>query len=157
MKITSTDIIKLKAAKTAGQTPVLIRIHTDEGIYGYGEAGVSIMDYSLGCMELLRSFSRMLIGKNPLENDVIYTQLVNTFWAKGNGGVIMAAISAIDTALWDIKGKYFGVPVYELLGGKYRDKLRSYASQLQNGWKQWKKDMIALKLILLQKILMVSR
>lgn len=135
MKITSTDIIKLKAAKTAGQTPVLIRIHTDEGIYGYGEAGVSIMDYSLGCMELLRSFSRMLIGRNPLENDVIYTQLVNTFWAKGNGGVIMAAISAIDTALWDIKGKYFGVPVYELLGGKYRDKLRSYASQLQNGWK----------------------
>lgn len=77
----------------------------------------------------------MLIGQNPLANDVIYTRLANTFWAKGNGGVIMAAISAIDTALWDIKGKYFRVPVYELLGGKYRDRLRCYASQLQNGWK----------------------
>jgi galactonate dehydratase len=135
MKITSVDIIKLDALPSAGQTPVLCRINTDEGIYGYGEAGVSIMNYSLGCRELLRSFSRMLIGKDPLANDDIYTLLVNTFWAKGNGGVIMAAISAIDTALWDIKGKYFGVPVYQLLGGKHRDKLWTYASQLQNGWK----------------------
>jgi L-alanine-DL-glutamate epimerase-like enolase superfamily enzyme len=135
MKITSVDIIRLKSTPSAGQTPVLCRINTDENIYGYGEAGVSIMDYSLGCLELLRSFSKMLIGQNPLANDVIYTKLVNTFWAKGNGGVIMAAISAIDTALWDIKGKYFGVPVYELLGGKYRSQLRCYASQLQNGWK----------------------
>lgn len=135
MKITSVDIIRLKSEPSSGQTPVLCRINTDENIYGYGEAGVSIMNYSLGCLELLRSFSQTLIGQNPLANDVIYTNLVNTFWAKGNGGVIMAAISAIDTALWDIKGKYFGVPVYELLGGKYRDKLRCYASQLQNGWK----------------------
>lgn len=135
MKITSVDIIRLKETKSAGQTPVLCRINTDEGIYGYGETGVSIMNYSLGCLELLRSFSRMIIGQNPLANDVIYTKLVNSFWAKGNGGVIMAAISAIDTALWDIKGKYFNVPVYELLGGKHRDKLRCYASQLQNGWK----------------------
>ena len=135
MKITSVDIITLKKQPFANQTPVLVRINTDEGIYGYGEAGVSIMNYSLGCIELLRSFGKMIIGQNPLANDVIYTQLINTFWAKGNGGVILAAISAIDTALWDIKGKYFNVPVYELLGGKYRDKLRCYASQLQNGWK----------------------
>jgi len=47
----------------------------------------------------------------------------------------MAAISATDTALWDIKGKYFNVPLYVLLGGKHRNKLHSYASQLQNGWK----------------------
>ncbi len=135
MKISSVDIIKVKSLPSAGQTPVLIRINTDEGIYGYGEAGVSIMDYSLGCIELLRSFSRFIIGEDPLANDVIYSKLANTFWAKGNGGVIMAAISAIDTALWDIKGKYFKVPVYELLGGKHRDKLWAYASQLQNGWK----------------------
>lgn len=135
MRITAVDLIRMKECKEAGQTPVLCRIWTDEGIYGYGEAGVSIMNYSLGCMELLKTFAQMIIGDNPLHNDVIYTKLVNSFWAKGNGGVIMAAISAIDTALWDIKGKYFGVPVYELLGGKHRDKLRCYASQLQNGWK----------------------
>lgn len=135
MKITSVDIIKLKPLVGSAQTPVLCRIHTDTGLYGYGEAGVSIMNFSVGCYELLKSFSRMLIGMDPLDNDFIYHKLANTFWAIGNGGVIMAAISAIDVALWDIKGKHFGVPIYVLLGGKHRDKLRSYASQLQNGWK----------------------
>ncbi|MCD7861459.1 MAG: mandelate racemase/muconate lactonizing enzyme family protein [Oscillospiraceae bacterium] len=135
MKISAVDIITLKAQPTAGQTPVLVHIQTDDGIYGYGEVGVSIMNYSLGSVALLRTFSAMILGMNPLENDVIYSKLITTFWARGNGGVILAAISAIDTALWDIQGKYFHVPVYELLGGKHRDKLRCYASQLQNGWK----------------------
>lgn len=135
MKITSVDVLRLKKHENGGQTPVLVRINTDEGIYGYGEAGVSIGDYSLGCIELLRGFARLIIGSDPLDNDVIYSKLINGFWAQGNGGVILAAISAIDTALWDIKGKYFGVPLYVLLGGKHRDKIRAYASQLQNGWK----------------------
>ena len=135
MKITSVDIIKCKRLAVSAQTPVLCRVNTDEGIYGYGEAGVSIMDFSLGSYELMRVFSKFILGMDPLETDVIYEKLVNTFWALGNGGVIMAAISAIDTALWDIKGKYFNVPCYKLLGGKHRDRLRCYASQLQNGWK----------------------
>ena len=135
MKITSLDILKLKRNDGAAQTPVLVRINTDEGIYGYGEAGISISDYSLGCIELLRIFGKSLIGRDPLQSDAIYTQLISGFWSIGGGGVILAAISAIDTALWDIKGKYFNVPLYVLLGGKHRDKLRAYASQLQNGWK----------------------
>lgn len=135
MKITSVDVIKLKRLAFSAQTPVLCRINTDEGIYGYGEAGVSIMDFSVGSYELLKLFSPMLIGKDPMDHEVIYSQLAGSFWAEGNGGVIMAAISAIDTALWDIKGKALGVPVYKLLGGKQREKLRCYASQLQSGWK----------------------
>ena len=135
MKISSVDILRLKEHPEHGQTPVLVRINTDEGIYGYGEAGVSIGNYSLGSIEILRSFARVILGRNPLENDVIYEKLSHMFWSKGNGGVIYAAISAIDAALWDIKGKYFNKPVYELLGGKHRDKIRAYASQLQNGWK----------------------
>lgn len=135
MKITSIDVIKLKTLSFSSQTPVLCRVNTDEGIYGYGEAGVSIMDFSLGSYEIIRVMSKYIIGMNPLDIDVIYNKLASTFWAQGNGGVIMSAISAIDTALWDIKGKYFNVPVYTLLGGKHREKLRCYASQLQNGWK----------------------
>ncbi len=135
MRIVRVDLITLKAQRTSAQTPVLVRIFTDEGIYGYGEAGVSIMNYSLGCVPLLRSFAQAILGRDPLDSDVIYQTLTRSFWAMGNGGVIMAAVSAIDTALWDIRGKYFGVPVYALLGGKHRDKLRCYASQLQNGWK----------------------
>ena len=135
MKITSVDVIQLKRLDFSAQTPVLCRINTDEGVYGYGEAGVSIMDFSVGAYEIMKTLSPMLIGQDPLYTDAIYEKLVGTFWAQGNGGVIMAAISAIDTALWDIKGKYFNVPCYKLLGGKHRDKLRAYASQLQNGWK----------------------
>jgi L-alanine-DL-glutamate epimerase-like enolase superfamily enzyme len=135
MKITSVDILTLKASENSGQTPVLVRINTDEGIYGYGEAGVSIGNYSLGCVPLLYSFGRQIVGMDPLANDVIYSKLMGGFWSMGNGGVILAAISAVDAALWDIKGKFFGVPLYVLLGGKHRDKLRAYASQLQNGWK----------------------
>ena len=61
----------------------------------------------------------------------MYTQ---TFWAQGGGTVMFSAISAIDMACWDIKAKALNVPLYKLLGGKCRDKLRAYASQLQFGW-----------------------
>lgn len=72
---------------------------------------------------------------NPLHHEVIWEKLYkDTFWAQGNGAIIMAAVSAIDTALWDIRGKHYDAPVYELLGGKQRSKLRTYASQLQFGW-----------------------
>jgi L-alanine-DL-glutamate epimerase-like enolase superfamily enzyme len=135
MKITSVDIIKCREQSFSDQTPVFCRVNTDEGIYGYGEAGVSIAHYSLGCYELIKLMAKRLIGENPLDTDVIYQKLSGSSWAMGNGGVIYGAISAIDTALWDIKGKYLGVPLYVLLGGKHRNKLRSYASQLQKGWK----------------------
>ncbi|MBR6349018.1 MAG: mandelate racemase/muconate lactonizing enzyme family protein, partial [Lachnospiraceae bacterium] len=135
MKITQVDLIKLKRFAAGSQTPVLCRIWTDDGIYGYGEAGVSIMDFSIGSYEIMRLFAPMIIGMDPFDNDYIYRKLAGTFWAQGNGGVIMAAISAIDTALWDIKGKALNMPVCKLLGGKHRSKLRAYASQLQFGWK----------------------
>ena len=57
-----------------------------------------------------------------------------TFWGQNGGPVVFSGIAAIDVALWDIKGKYFKVPVYQLLGGKVRSRLRTYASQLQFGW-----------------------
>jgi len=77
----------------------------------------------------------MVIGMDPLSHEVIWEKLFKqSFWAQGNGAVYFAAISAIDTALWDIKGKACGLPVYALLGGKQREKLRAYASQLQFGW-----------------------
>ena len=134
MKISKVDCIKMKRFDSSSQTPVLCRIWTDDGLYGYGEAGVSIMDFSLGSYEILKMMGKAIIGMDPMDIDFIYTKLSSLFWSKGNGGVIYAAISAIDTALWDIKAKAFNVPLYKLLGGKHRDKLRAYASQLQNGW-----------------------
>lgn len=137
MKITSIDIITCEENKESRQQPIICRINTDEGIYGYGEAGVSIYNFSSGSHEIVKTIAPMLIGLNPLFHDQIWEKMIKqTFWGQGNGGVIMGAFSAIDTALWDIKGKYYNAPVYELLGGKYREKLRCYASQLQGGWKK---------------------
>ena len=62
------------------------------------------------------------------------TILKGTFWGQGGGVVVFSGMSALDIALWDIKGKALGVPIYQLLGGKCRDELRCYASQLQFGW-----------------------
>ena len=135
MKIVAVDLIALEEIKKMALRPVCCRIRTDEGIYGYGEAGVAIVSGAKAAFELVRDYGQMILGMNPLAHEVIWETLYKeSFWAQGNGAIIMAAISAIDTALWDIKGKYFGKPVYELLGGKHRDKLRTYISQLQFGY-----------------------
>lgn len=135
MKITSIDVLTMQPGM--GMNLVYARVNTDEGIYGLGETGVAIGVGGTGAADIIKGIAPMLIGMDPLENDVIWEKMYkNTFWGIGNGAFIISAISAIDTALWDIKGKYFGVPVYVLLGGKHRDKLRCYASQLQMGWKE---------------------
>lgn len=135
MKITSMEILKLKIPEGTQIRPVICKINTDEGIYGLGEASVAIVTGAYAAAEMMKDLSPFIIGENPLKHELIWERLFKqSFWGKGNGGVVMAAISAIDTALWDIKGKYYGVPVYELLGGKCRNKLRAYASQLQFGW-----------------------
>lgn len=135
MKITSIDLIALKPSPTEMMRPIITRINTDEGIYGYGEAGMAIVSGATAVFEMLKDYAPLLIGRDPLDIDVIWEKLFKgTFWAMANGPVVMSAISALDTSLWDIKAKYMGVPLYKALGGKHRDKLRAYASQLQFGW-----------------------
>ena len=76
-----------------------------------------------------------LIGADPMKIEGIWETLFRkSFWALGGGPVIYGGISAIDIACWDIKGKALKQPVYQLLGGKTNEKLRTYASQLQFGW-----------------------
>jgi L-alanine-DL-glutamate epimerase-like enolase superfamily enzyme len=135
MKITSVDIIALEKDRGNGSRVIVCRINTDKGIAGYGEAGVAIGTGATAVFQLLKDFAPMILGMNPLYHEVIWEKLYHqSFWAKGNGVIMMAGISAIDIALWDIKGKATNLPLYALLGGKQRDKLRSYASQLQFGW-----------------------
>ena len=117
-----------------GSRPIIVKIFTDEGIYGIGEAGVAIGCGSRGAFEVLKDFAPMIKGMDPLAHEVIWEKLFKaSFRAQGNGAIMMSAISAVDTALWDIKGKAANMPLYQLLGGKQRDKLRAYASQLQFG------------------------
>lgn len=144
MKITSVDIIKtFKTPSRAAEIavggvpwhPVCVRINTDEGISGYGEIGVAYGNAQSAGFGMGVDFAKCIIGLNPMNNEEIWNRLHRlTFWGMGNGGVIMAGISGIDIALWDIRGKALNAPVYQLLGGKTNSRLRAYASQLQFDW-----------------------
>ena len=106
---------------------LFVKIYTDTGVYGVGEGSLQYKD--LGLIGEIQDFSKFLIGKDPFAIEYIWTSLYRRVTWTG-GAVTMSAISAIDLALWDLKGKALGVPVYELLGGKVRDAVPVYA----NGW-----------------------
>ncbi|MCD8009717.1 MAG: mandelate racemase/muconate lactonizing enzyme family protein [Lachnospiraceae bacterium] len=134
MKITKIEVLKVKTTRPTWR-PVFCRVYTDEGIYGDGEAALAYGRAADAGFAAVREFAGLIIGMDPLANEVIWEKLYKTtFWGQNGGPVIFAAIGALDMALWDIKGKYFHAPIHQLLGGACRTKLRSYASQLQNGW-----------------------
>ena len=138
MKITKVDIYMLDAtAQRASRRPICCRVWTDDGFYGDGEAGIAF-DYAAPAgIGMLQDISRLIIGKDPMRTDELWERMFKiSFWGQGGGPVVFAAISAIDIALMDIKGKVLNVPIYELLGGKVNDSIRCYASQLQFGWNE---------------------
>ncbi|MDX1744692.1 MAG: mandelate racemase/muconate lactonizing enzyme family protein [Halobacteriales archaeon] len=99
-----------------------VSIRTDEGITGIGESGAwGFLPASKAAIESVRDY---LIGKDPLRRDHHYQYLYRN--AHFRGAAVMGALSALDIALWDIAGKYYDAPVYELLGGACRDKARVY-------------------------------
>lgn len=119
MKITDVKLIFAKHY-------LFVHIYTDEGIIGLGEAGN--WGYLMATASAIEKFREYLIGKDPLRIEDFNQNFLRSVYFRGS--VIMSAISAIDIALWDIKGKALGVPVYELLGGLTRDKVRVYASPM---------------------------
>ena len=136
MKVTHVEIFDIHCQKRLGWNPVFVRVHTDEGISGVGEAGLA---YDLGhsaAANMVKEFvEAFLIGFDPFQTEKLWSRMLReSFWGLGGGPVVYAAMSAIDTALWDIKGKSLGLPVYQLLGGKVNQQLRTYASQLQFDW-----------------------
>jgi len=135
MKITSIDVMELKPRKDKQWRPIVCRVNTDEGIYGYGEAALAYGVGASAAFGMIKDLAGNIIGMDALANEVVWDKLYKgTFWGQNGGPVVYSGISAIDIALWDIRGKYFNAPVYKLLGGKRREKLRTYASQLQFRW-----------------------
>ena len=116
---------------------VTVKVNTDEGISGFGEAGLAYGKSSEAAWGQCQDFGKLVIGMDPFDTEKIWEHLHrHTFWGMGGGVVITSAMAAIDTACWDIKGKALNLPVYKLLGGKTNGKLRAYASQLQFGWRK---------------------
>lgn len=117
MKITNMTLYKLPPRW------LFLKVDTDEGIVGWGEPVVE------GRADTVRTaveeFKGWLIGKDPLKIEDHWQVMYRTGFYRG-GPEVMSAISGIDQALWDIKGKYYNAPVYDLLGGACRDKLKVY-------------------------------
>lgn len=100
-----------------------VKVETNAGIYGLGEGGLSRRGPALA--EVVRSFEPFLIGADPFQTEHLWQVMFRGAFFPG-GVVQAAAVSAVDIALWDIKGKALNVPVYELLGGRTRDKVVCY-------------------------------
>ena len=103
---------------------LLLRIYTDSGLIGWGEA--TLEGRSLTVETMIREMSRWLIGQDPRRIEHIWQHLHRGAFYRG-GPVHCSALSGIDMALWDILGKHLGVPVHQLLGGRVRDRIRVYA------------------------------
>jgi len=135
MKITKIDVLLVDAPANPIWHPILCRVYTDTGIYGDGEAAVAYVSGQTAAFGMIQDLAKIVVGMDPLQNEVIWDKMYKTtFWGQNGGPIVFSGISAIDIALWDIKGKFFNQPLHVLLGGKRRDKLRAYASQLQFGW-----------------------
>jgi galactonate dehydratase len=108
-----------------GRNQLLVKVETDEGIHGWGEAGLSSRE--LAVEGAVRHYREFLIGRDPMQRGRIWQELYRSQYFEG-GRVLAAAVSAVDIALHDIAGKHLGVPVYELLGGRQRDYVSLFAT-----------------------------
>ncbi len=118
MKISSLRLYKAKPRW------VFLKIETDEGLSGWGEPILeSRPDTSIGAVKELEPF---LIGKDPVRIEHHFQKMYRGTFYRGDS-VLMSAISGIEQALWDIRGKALGIPVYQILGGAVRDKIKAYA------------------------------
>jgi galactonate dehydratase len=124
-----------KTGKAWPWNPIIVKINTDEGLYGLGEVGMAYGVGATAAWGMTQDLAKLIIGMDPLNTEAIWDKMMKkTFWGQGGGTVVFGGMSGIDMALWDLKGKALGVPVYQLLGGKCRNELRCYASQIQLGW-----------------------
>ncbi len=103
---------------------VLVEVICDDGTVGWGEC----LGPARPNAAVVEAYKPWLIGKDPLETEKIWAQCYNALRDQGQRGLTITALSGIDIALWDIKGKHFGVPVSTLLGGRFRQEVRAYAT-----------------------------
>jgi L-alanine-DL-glutamate epimerase-like enolase superfamily enzyme len=140
MKITQIvcQILRIRnvQAKTASsQDAVIVRVRTDTGLEGIGEADSSpevvkaVVDapfsHNIAC-----GLRQIIVGENPLETERLWQKMYRRTMYFGRTSVTISAMAAVDMALWDIKGKHYGEPIHRLLGGKQHDRIKAYASIL---------------------------
>lgn len=141
MKITKVEAIPVRQPgeilliNDSAQDGIIIRVHTDEGIVGYGEVDsapwvIKAIIESPVSHRICQGLANVVVGKGPFEVEKIWDDMYLASLFYGQHGAAIQAMSGIDIAIWDIIGKATGQPIWKLLGGMYRDKVRCYASTL---------------------------
>src|SRR5262245_13825074 len=141
MKITDVEAIVLRQPAVddhiadGSQDDLVILVHTDEGITGIGEVdsapeAVRALVQAPGSHAIANSLHDLLVGEDPTDPERLWQTMYRGLIYVGRRGIALHAISGIDIALWDIKGKVEGKPVCELIGTPHRDRVRAYASML---------------------------
>lgn len=144
MKITRIDCHVLlvpdydEEACSSAQDDLVVVVHTDDGVYGIGETDTNpwvarecIRARGTHCMG--RGLEEMLLGEDPMQPEAMWQKLYSGSKMTGRRGAMICAMGAIDMALWDIRGKVLGRPIYELLGGAVKDAITPYASLIPPG------------------------
>ncbi|MBZ0291460.1 MAG: mandelate racemase/muconate lactonizing enzyme family protein [Anaerolineae bacterium] len=102
---------------------IMVRVYTDEGLVGLGEAY-----WGAGVETIIHRLRDIVVGEDPHNIDYLFQKMIRGMSGAGStGGAVVAAISGVELALWDLKGKALNTPIYNLLGGRYRSKIRIYA------------------------------
>jgi L-rhamnonate dehydratase len=126
---------EIKARTDSSQDALLVRVETDAGITGWGEVDgcpwvvKAVIDAPMS-HTLVNGLRNLLIGEDPLDVQRLWSKMYEGTLYYGREGAVIQAMAGIDLALWDIKGKALDQPVWKLLGGRYRDKLRVYSSNM---------------------------
>src|SRR5438094_7494363 len=134
MKISKIEAFQVRWSPddTPQQHSAFVRVHGDDGLSGIGEA--SPMQGGLASLGIVaRDIAPMLIGQDPLDHAVLLDTAFHRFAKLGPEGALTGALAALDIALWDLKGKFLGQPIYKLLGGAWHTALPFYASIGGNG------------------------
>jgi len=134
MKITAIKPWFVKVPNTYWGEYFFIEINTDEGITGWGEITTTTLVANRAVAGIIKQLNDMLVGEDPTEIERLWHKIFRSFTYMGPRGASTHAISGIDIALWDIRGKMLGLPVYELLGGKVRDEISLYTHPDQSNF-----------------------
>lgn len=126
------------------RSATLVEVITDEGLSGWGEAFAQGLEPpEIAAVVIDKALRPLVVGADPLDTEVLWHRMYQMTRDYGRKGSILAAISAIDIALWDIAGKFHGQPVYKLLGGAFRTRVQPYATGFYRLQGQGEADRLA--------------
>ncbi len=126
MKITAIKPWLVKVEGTYWGEYFFVEVQTDEGITGWGEITTTTLTANRAVAGIIDKLNELLVGQDPAQIELIWHKIFRAFTYMGSRGATTHVVSGVDIALWDIRGKTLGLPIYELLGGKVRDEILLY-------------------------------